>query len=792
MLSSAALISLGAAASPLSPEAALRRVMDSRQLRARVAPAASRAVPELAFTATCGERPTLYLFSRSGADGGFMLLSADDAAAPLLGYADSGSMPADTALWSPEFRYWMSSLSDQVAYAASAGTGYAAPQADYGEPIEPMVKTKWNQTAPYNDDCPKLDGHPTVTGCVATAMAQILKYHGSPARGTGKASFDWRGETLTFDFDADPFEWDLMTDTYGSKSTDAERAAVARLMYACGVSISAYYGVGETGAAEARVPASLVDHFGYDRSVRYAVRDYFTLDEWGRLIYDQLRDYGPVQYSGFLPSGGGHSFVCDGYLDSGFFHFNWGWGGMSDGYFLLTALDPGQTGVGVDGTGFNFSQDIVCNIRPGSDEGEVYPTLYCIGDFKVSPERVLAGKEVSVSGGFFSYTVGTLRDFTPALCLTPESDGAEPVYALGDRRGAYGMLDGFESFRVRTPESLQEGVTYKVTPALRAESGEWYPIRTRIGAGTAYTAVLEDGCVVFAPEAPASAEARDLRLLTPLFEGSSFEASATLTNESEMEYLADGTVALFAPGASRPVAAGTAVELDVPAGSSVDFRYESSFKAVKDSVLRPGDYDMYVCRMTGSDYVPLGAPARVTLRERVDPEFEVVEFDVPDKQETYRFQATAKLKITKGYFHGNLHTDLAEVVPGRDWVSFDHSVNSRTFMMAAPGYLGDDWSDIPSEVTLEFDGAFPASDESHEFIAALFDGDRRISDQRYFSFDTTSGIRTAEADAIPLSTEYFTLTGLPAGTYLPEHPGIYIERLKMSDGSASTRRIAVR
>ncbi|MDE6581831.1 MAG: C10 family peptidase, partial [Duncaniella sp.] len=261
-----------------------------------------------------------------------MILPDDDRAPALLGYADSDSF---ATAGNPAFNAWLEFYNEELDYVKSLPEGNRTPAArPQREEISPLIATEWNQEWPYNIDCPKVDGHETVTGCVATAMAQGMKYYNYPERGKGEHSYWWsKGkETLTFNYDNHPFKWDLMADKYDRETPYDQRQAVAELMYACGVSVNMYYEPGGSGAATITMGVQLIDIFGYSPSMYLPGRVYYGLDEWEEMIYADLAKGQPVLYSG-AGTAGGHQFICDGYRGDGYFHFNWGWGGLSNGYF---------------------------------------------------------------------------------------------------------------------------------------------------------------------------------------------------------------------------------------------------------------------------------------------------------------------------------------------------------------------------------------------------------------------------------------------------------------------------
>ena len=202
-----------------------------------------------------------------------------------------------------------------------------------------------------------------VTGCVATGMAQVMKYHSWPLTGLGLKNYTSKtlNVPLTVDFSATSYDWANMSDYYNSTSTDIQKNAVANLMYSCGVSVNMDYGK-SSSASSFTMAKSLITYFNYDSNIQFFQRDYYSKPEWADIIKTELNASRPVLYDGQATTGG-HLFVCDGYDANGLFHFNWGWGGSSNGYFELSVLNPADQGIGGTAGGYNASQGITTGIQ---------------------------------------------------------------------------------------------------------------------------------------------------------------------------------------------------------------------------------------------------------------------------------------------------------------------------------------------------------------------------------------------------------------------------------------------
>ena len=284
---------------------------------------------------------------------GYVIVSGDDRMPDVLGYSYSGSYNSDEI--PDNMKAWLQGYADEYQYLQSHSDAKVASLTSVkGEAILPMIPTHWGQDYPYNAMCPKIGDERTVTGCVATAMSQIMYYHQWPKQTSKKipAYTTNTGIKMSAIDVNTAIDWDNMSDM---------SQAVANLMFVTGCSVKMNYGLnfsGGSSAPVAYVPSALQDYFDYKNTISYLQRDKYigTQDSWNQQVYDELRNNRPVIYGG-QSSMGGHAFIIDGYDTDDRFHVNWGWG-HSDGYFLLTSLD-----------GYNTSQEMVIGMEgKGSPE----------------------------------------------------------------------------------------------------------------------------------------------------------------------------------------------------------------------------------------------------------------------------------------------------------------------------------------------------------------------------------------------------------------------------------------
>ena len=317
-----------------------------------------------------------------GENKGFAIVSGDDDMPEIVGYADHGTydannMPAAMAAFLNNYRATIEAVKQGNASAIKNIAEAKALRANNTRAttaVSPLLgDIKWNQSKPYNNMCPKYDGtNLSATGCVATAMAQVMMYWKYPKE--LKADIN-EYETSTHklpvagELKGQKYDWDNMLPTYTNNNyTQTQADAVAKLMLHCGKAVEMDYGE-ESGANV--TPGHLAKYFGYDSDLMLDLsRTCFTLAEWTAIIDKELQAKRPILYSG-RTTNGGHQFVCDGSDGNGLYHINWGWGGYQDGYFDITILNPGQGGIGAGNVtdGYNRYCDMIIGIQP--DNGKV-------------------------------------------------------------------------------------------------------------------------------------------------------------------------------------------------------------------------------------------------------------------------------------------------------------------------------------------------------------------------------------------------------------------------------------
>ncbi|MBR6432469.1 MAG: C10 family peptidase, partial [Muribaculaceae bacterium] len=283
------------------------------------------------------------------------------------GSYDPNDIPENMQAWLEQYVEEIASLDESKT---SIYQGETSSTIKAGSPVAPLIQTKWGQGRPYYFQCPKYNGYYCVTGCVATAMAQVMYYYQWPdmiSREIPAYHWDY-GYTTLSSLAGTSFNWNAMKKTYSSSDTvptATANFAVAKLMRYCGQSVEMNYSpIGSSAPSQNEV---YVDYFKYSPKARKLIRFDYSYSQWESFILNELRAHRPVVYVGHKYEGG-HCFVCDGYDGSGYYHFNWGWSGDGDGYFLLTSLNPDANGIGsaAGNDGYMISNEIIIGLEPNT------------------------------------------------------------------------------------------------------------------------------------------------------------------------------------------------------------------------------------------------------------------------------------------------------------------------------------------------------------------------------------------------------------------------------------------
>ncbi len=319
-------------------------------------------------------KATMYVFNF---DEGYVITTADDRAPAIIAYSPKGNFDVNNI--NPAVKYWIEPIQEHVALLqiqnpkankheqwVELQSGNVTQNVSYNNAkgVAPLLTSTWGQGAGYNDACPLFDtlaNERCVTGCVATAMAQIMYYHKYPATGNGSNSYThiYYG-TLAESFNNAPYNWAVMTDIANANS----KAEISKLIYHAGISVNMNYGPDGSGTQSEYATSAFQNNFRYRPDVRSIDRIDYTILNWQRVLKENIDAHQPVLYSGQDDSiSAGHAWVCDGYNDNNYFHMNWGWDGAGNSaYYWVDSL---KVSIGGQLQGrFNAGQSAVVNIAP--------------------------------------------------------------------------------------------------------------------------------------------------------------------------------------------------------------------------------------------------------------------------------------------------------------------------------------------------------------------------------------------------------------------------------------------
>jgi len=428
---------------------------------------------------TLGQSSEAYFVFNVGQEEGFVVVSGEDCTPAILGYADSGSFDPETCPAS--VKSFLQGYAEEIQWLrnnSQSATRLNVPRfINIKRAISPLLQTGWDQDEPYNNGCPiflrEENGH-AVTGCVATAMAQIMRYHEWPT--ATKAEIPAYDCGTTFQ-GYDPIhvasvpagtklDWANMLYYYYGVESDEEYAAVATLMAAVGASVQMDYkndANGGSSASNSKVATALKTYFDYSPNVRYLHRADYLMDEWYEMLYNELKEGRPVMMGG-RSSGTGHAFVVDGYSSDDYFHINWGWGGYCNGYFLLSVANPGSTqGAGATRTpdGYSQDQDAIVGIEPNKGQTPMVMARM------VSELISVSGNEITSS--YYSQVEGK-NTFDIGLGYIKSDGSIQPIEGYTTQELDYHYGSAGWPFPVK---GLSDG-TYKILPVSKLSSdAEW-------------------------------------------------------------------------------------------------------------------------------------------------------------------------------------------------------------------------------------------------------------------------------------------------------------------------------
>lgn len=550
-----------------------------------------------------------YVFPNANSKG-FTIVSGDDRLPEIVGYSSQGSydennLPEGFISFMKAYQnlYNKVNLGDAEALknlaeikawrnkknASAASTSAVAPL---------LGNIEWDQTSPYNNMCPKYDSvHVAATGCVATAMAQVMAYYKYPKQ--LKADIPgyvnrWNGipmEIPTITQEEGIYDWDNMLPKYNKEAnaTQQQKDAVAKLMYHCGAAVRMSYGP-ESGAAVSS--SKLAKYFGYDADLMMDLsRSSFTLDKWMQIIDTELAAGRPVLYGG-QSSENGHQFICDGKDENGLYHINWGWSGNQNAYFDLSILNPekGGTGSGSAADGFNRYCTMTIGIAP--DNGVVDAPLAQIPSISVLYDAdyvvITKGTRKSKSDKFeFTQQVTFVNQVKQAFkgflgLGILQKDGSyklvsDKKYVSFDGKREDGMMSSLDP-KLTVNEAFEVGKT--PVYAICSTDGKTWEKADYMNGNAPLVVKATDYELSLASALNAQLKLESAELKT----GAKSTFQVTLSNDCDFEY--QGIVNVFSDMiAEKPSALVTDIFVSVPAHGTITRSFELLPKKAGDLYL---------------------------------------------------------------------------------------------------------------------------------------------------------------------------------------------------------------
>lgn len=416
------------------------------------------------------EKAPLYVFNATGGRG-FVIVSGDERTEEILGYGMDCQF--DEARIPETMKGWLDIYTSEISALQNGVTNTRPLRVPLHSAVAHLVTTSWGQGdsnstgSAYNQQCPKLNGTYCVTGCVATAMAQIMRFHKWPQNYTSAIPSYTSNDNVGYlsSLSRVKLDWANMLERYNEGQTTAQCKAVAQLMRYCGQSVKMDYDPDASSAYTSDVAMALRTYFDYDINTRYEKRSDYSAESWDNLIYNELKNGRPVLYSGSNP-GGGHAFVCDGYDGQGYYHINWGWEGYCNGYFKLMVLNPGGggTGSGDANSGYSMAQGAIVGIQKATSETYERRTL-SLEDFWVDGHTINAkyGNRTSMSGTFvYGLAYQKADDTSSTYKLKKTTDLFEPL----DARTYSSNMDTW---------NFEDG-SYRIYPYAILDGSKWYHV----------------------------------------------------------------------------------------------------------------------------------------------------------------------------------------------------------------------------------------------------------------------------------------------------------------------------
>lgn len=564
------------------------------------------------------ERDNSYYYVFNAGDGqGYVIVSGDDRTEEVLGYVEHGTY-SENAL-PAHMKAWLQGYADQIQFLDDHGIKGSTPKQRAAarrrlkstkHAVPTLMSTTWNQGEPYNSKCPdyyKSNGEAArpASGCVATALAQVMNFYKHPTR--IRKAIPSITNTYTLDDGTKKtvttkpirigtkIDWANMVDNYTGNETLEQKDAVGNLMYYVGQAVGMGYGSSSGAGFGSNISNAFINYFGYDDSAYIASRSDYSIDGWFDLIYTEIAAGHPVGFAGWS-TGGGHSFVLDGFDGENLFHLNWGWGGGSDGWFLLGVLNPGDNsgiGASTSSDGYSLGQTALMNVRlPDNIKAE--PTA-CLTINDVNIEGTV------IKGNYINWT-GESNNFNTAIVYQKQDGSLAPV---GGKYESFSLNPNTYYGKSYDVKGLLPQGTWKLSPASKVSNAKTW--RTKYNMRDTYVEAVvgEDGTTslrMVEPDANVSID--EVKCIGTGEAGAQQEIQVRFTNHGD-EYVRE----------LRLFASTTEVKTDAESRAVVALKKdESGTYSFYYTPAEAGEYNIWICSdSNGEDVVGQG---RITIAEK--------------------------------------------------------------------------------------------------------------------------------------------------------------------------------
>lgn len=409
------------------------------------------------LSSTTSDSVAYYYVYNIDSNQGFVIVSGDDRATPILGYSDEGKFIHENM---PEhIKAFMNNYKEQIKAIIKRNDATIKRKtlliSNGDTAVAPLITTKWGQQSPYNSQIRSNSGlFNAPTGCVATSMAQVMNYNKWPEKGTSSLSYTYNGNTFSANFGNTTYDWTNMLEAYSANdnAASASSKAVATLMFHCGVSLKMQYASTASGAYTSDIVSSLVNYFGYDKNIKYTTSDNYTPSQFKYQIISEINARRPVIIAGY-DTQSAHSYIADGYDAYDFIHFNWGWDGDYNGYY---EVDP------IDASTYWKPKGIITGIKKSESTSAL---SLCYQGFNLT----------------YNVSLPRTQPLTPTINVSDENGNSfngtiglafyrnEILHAIINTTGAtIGSGSSFSNnFSISIPDTLSNG-TYRLVPIFKA------------------------------------------------------------------------------------------------------------------------------------------------------------------------------------------------------------------------------------------------------------------------------------------------------------------------------------